>query len=93
MPVNTTLYSHELLEIGDKVRKCAFVGRMHHLRAIQTLLAFVLLQKEVIATVTIERQPTATRLSDAFLRAAVGLELGHVAAKDRGLKGVCKDQK
>jgi hypothetical protein len=55
---------------------------MHHFRTIQALLALALLKEQVIAAVPIERQLTASGHTDAFLRAAVGLQFRHT---DEGL--------
>ncbi len=70
------------LEIREEESKSTCIRRMHHFRTIQALLALILLKEKVIATVSVERQLTASGLADSLLCAAVGLELWHT---DEGL--------
>ena len=75
--------SHEKergLDIGNKVLEGALIGGVHQLRAVEALLALALLHQEVIAAVTVVRELAAACSVDAFLSAAVGLELRHLVA-------------
>ncbi len=55
---------------------------MHQFCPIQALLALVLLEQKMVAAVTVEDQLPASGFTDAFLRAAVGLQFRHT---DEGL--------
>jgi hypothetical protein len=91
MPVDTTFDAHgEGLSVWEEVTECMLIRLVHHLCAVQALLALALLREKVVATVAVELQSAATRLPDAFLCAAVGLELRHVAAQSRTDLGGCK---
>ena len=61
----------------DKARESALIGRMHQFRAIQTLLALVLLEQKVIAAIPVEGQLTTSGLANPLLGAAVGLQFRH----------------
>lgn len=50
---------------------------MHQLCAVEALLALALLHQKVVTAVAVKGQFTASGTSDAFLCAAMRLELGH----------------
>lgn len=73
MPVNTAFNSHRIegLDVRNEERQRASIRRMQDLRAIQALLTLVLLQEKVTATVSAERELSASGSAKSLLCAAV----------------------
>jgi len=63
--------------MGDEQPEGALVRRMDELRPVDALLALAFLQQQMVAAVSFEHQFAASGAPETFLRAAVGLELGH----------------
>ncbi len=72
-----TNHNAHVLEVREKATNTSPFGGGNDDRAIQTLLALILLHQKVITTVALKSEFTASSTPDALLAAAVGTDFWH----------------